>query len=80
MNGKEVVSSGIEAVSFDGNEVKFFDLTPFQHFLVSGENTIAVQLNNTWQSTWDNVAFDINLKAIPAPAVSGVARIESMEL
>ncbi|MBA4150196.1 MAG: FG-GAP repeat protein [Verrucomicrobia bacterium] len=77
LNGTEVASSGIEAVSFDGNEVKYFDLTPFQNLLQAGTNTVAVQLNNTWQSTWDNVAFDMSLKAITAPI--GVARIQSIQ-
>lgn len=80
LNGNEIVSSGIEAVSFDGNEVKYFDLTPFQNLLRSGTNTIAVQLNNTWQPTWDNVAFDVSLKAIPATAgtSAGEPRIQSI--
>jgi len=65
-NGAEVPAGGIEAVSGEGNIVKYFDLTPFLDLVHSGTNTIAVMLNNTWQPDWDNVAFDISLKAIPA--------------
>jgi hypothetical protein len=65
-NGAEVPAGGIEAVSGEGNIVKYFDLTPFLDLVPSGTNTIAVMLNNTWQPDWDNVAFDISLKAIPA--------------
>ena len=66
LNGTEVVSGGIEAVSGEGNVVKYFDLTPFLDLVHAGTNTIAVMLNNTWQSDWDNVAFDLRLQAIPA--------------
>jgi hypothetical protein len=65
VNGHEIVSSGIEAVTGEGNEVKYFDLTPFSGlFRANQTNTIAVMLQNTWQPDWDNVAFDIALKAI----------------
>jgi hypothetical protein len=66
LNGQEVVSSGINAVSSDGNETEFFDLTLFQHLLTPGINTIAVQLNNAWAPTWDNVSFDVGLIAVPS--------------
>ncbi len=66
LNGTELVTSGIEAVSSTGNTTKHFDLAPFIHLLKTGTNTIAVVLNNTWQSTWDNVAFDLSLKGIAA--------------
>ncbi|MGI8965493.1 MAG: hypothetical protein ACR2H1_05310, partial [Limisphaerales bacterium] len=36
---------------------------------------IGVVLNNTWQWDWDNIAFDVSLKAVPA-AVS--ARFQSI--
>ncbi len=75
INGTEILSSGIEAVSFDGNAPKYFDLTLFQNLLVKGGNTIAVQLNNTWDASWDNVAFDLALKAVPSGAT---ARMQSL--
>ncbi|MDQ6630305.1 MAG: FG-GAP-like repeat-containing protein, partial [Verrucomicrobiota bacterium] len=75
LNGQEIVTSGIEAVSFTGNDIKCFDLTPFQNLLTPGINTIGVILNNTWQWDWDNIAFDVSLKAVPA-AVS--ARFQSI--
>jgi hypothetical protein len=67
LNGTELITSGIEAVSSTGNEIKYFDLFPFIDLLKRGTNTIAVILNNAWQSSWDDVAFDIALKTIPAP-------------
>lgn len=65
INGVEVITSDIEPVCFDGNEINYFDLTPFQNLLRSGQNWLSIQLSNTWQPTWDNVAFDVNLEAIP---------------
>jgi hypothetical protein len=72
LNGNEVVSGGIEAVSGEGNVLKYFDLAPFAHLVRPGNNSIAIMLQNTWQPSWDNVAFDVSLKAIPA-AASGPA-------
>ena len=68
INGVEIPATGIEAVSFDGNEPKYFDLTPYQHLLKVGDNVIAVRLNNTFQPTWDNVAFDVSLRGILSSA------------
>ncbi len=67
LNGTELVTGGIDAVSGDGNVVKYFDLTPFLSLIKPGSNLIAVMLQNTWQSTWDNIAFDISLRATPQP-------------
>jgi hypothetical protein len=67
INGVEVVAP-IEAVTGEGNIVKYFDLTPFTGLFVAGSNTLAFALGNTWASDWDNVAFDIALKGITAPA------------
>ena len=70
INGTKLVTSGIDIVSNPGNEVRFYDLTPFADLLQPGTNTIAVALNNVWQPTWDDVAFDMDLKAVvSAPAV-----------
>ena len=66
LNGQEVVTSGINAVSSDGNETKYFDLTPFQNLLTVGINTIAIQLNNAWAATWDNISFDASLIGVPS--------------
>ncbi|MGZ5527155.1 MAG: hypothetical protein ACXWJB_00650 [Limisphaerales bacterium] len=66
LNGLEIITSGINAVSSDGNETKYFDLTPFQNLLTLGTNTIAVQLNNAWAATWDNVSFDVSLLGVPS--------------
>jgi hypothetical protein len=80
LNGTEVVSGGIEAVSGEGNVVKYFDLTPFLDLVQAGTNTIAVMLNNTWQSDWDNVAFDLRLQVIPGavPATDPKAEFTSV--
>lgn len=67
LNGTKLVTSGIDIVSNPGNEVRYFDLTPFADLLEPGTNTIAVGLNNVWQPTWDDVAFDLDLKAVPTP-------------
>jgi hypothetical protein len=74
LNGTEVPGP-IEAVSGEGNLVKYFDLTPFANSLRAGTNSVAVMLQNTWQPDWDNVAFDLALKTIPA--TSAVARFVS---
>ncbi|HYE30278.1 MAG TPA: hypothetical protein VEH27_02515 [Methylomirabilota bacterium] len=66
LNGQEALTTGIEAVSGEGNIVKHYDLTPFLPLLKPGANTIAVQLPNVWQPTWDNVAFDLRLQGFAA--------------
>jgi len=76
LNGNEV-KSPIETVTGQGNEVKYFDLTPFAGMIQAGTNTIAVAVSNYW-STWDDVAFDVSLKAMvyhpvmPKLAVQGI--------
>lgn len=65
LNGTPIVSSGIETVTGQGNEIRYFDLLPFAGLLFPGTNTIAVQVSNLVQPTWDDVAFDVSLKAIP---------------
>jgi outer membrane protein assembly factor BamB len=65
LNGRELVTSGIEAVSGEGNKVIAFDLAPFLDWIGEGENTIAVAVSNVWAADWDSVAFDLSLRAIP---------------
>jgi hypothetical protein len=77
LNGTEVPGP-IEAVSGEGNIVKYFDLTPFGNFLRSGTNTVAVMLQNTWQPDWDNVAFDVALKGIVGTPAGSTARFVSI--
>jgi hypothetical protein len=48
---------------------------PFRNLLRSGTNVVAIQLSNVWQSGWDNVAFNIALKAIPS---ARDARVQSV--
>lgn len=80
LNGVEAASSGIDVVSGDGRVIKYFDLLPFADLLHPGENTVAVVVQNGWSSDWDNVAFDLALKAVfaqPHP-VAGLARFTSI--
>jgi len=68
LNGTEI-NSRIETVTAQGNETRYFDLISFASFLQVGTNTIFVLVSNYW-STWDDVAFDVSLKAVPYyPAV-----------
>src|SRR5207253_2087999 len=62
LNGDEV-KCRIETVTSQGNEVRHFDLTPFAQMIQAGTNTIAVLVSNYW-SSWDDVAFDVSLKAV----------------
>src|SRR5205807_10085556 len=62
INGVQIQST-IDTVTPQGNETRYYDLTPFASLLVSGPNTIAVQLNNAW-SSWDDIAFDLRLQAV----------------
>ena len=66
INGSEI-NSRIETVTSQGNEVRYFDLTPFAQLIHSGTNLVAVQVSNYW-SSWDDVAFDVSLKAIVVPS------------
>jgi hypothetical protein len=71
------VTSGIEAVSGQGNAVQYYDLAPFLDLLHPGTNTIAVILNNVF-SSWDDVAFDVSLKAVASAGSSSTAAINSI--
>ena len=67
LNGVRLPTTGIDATSLQGNAVQYYDLTPFLDLLRPGTNLIAVALNKVWQPSWDDVAFDLSLKAITAP-------------
>jgi hypothetical protein len=62
LNGT-LVPTFLDTVTIQGNEIRYFDLTPFIPLLHVGTNTVAVQLGNYW-SDFDNVAFDLSLKAV----------------
>jgi hypothetical protein len=62
LNGNQIPAS-IETVTAQGNEPRYFDLTPFSNFLRPGTNSIAVCVSNYW-ADWDDVAFDVSLKAV----------------
>jgi hypothetical protein len=64
LNGTKLVTSGIDVVSNPGNEVRYYDLTPFAGLLHAGGNTIAVALHNVWAVDYDDIAFDMDLKAV----------------
>jgi hypothetical protein len=77
LNGVKLVTSGIDTVSDQGNEVLYYDLAPFVGLLRPGDNVIAVVLNNVWQS-WDDVAFDLRLQAMSyAPITAAFHSINS---
>ena len=62
LNGIEVKAT-IDVTTSQGNETRYFDLLPFAHLVNPGTNVLAVQLNNYW-SDYDDIAFDISLKAV----------------
>jgi hypothetical protein len=68
LNGTRLNTTGIDIVSNPGNEVRYFDLTPFADLLHPGNNTIAVALKNVWAADWDDIAFDVDLKAVTSAA------------
>jgi len=76
-NGTRLVTTGIEVASNPGNNVLYYDLTPFLGLLPPGTNTLAVVIGNGWQTDWDDVAFDLSLKtttnsvALPAMSIGG---------
>ena len=69
INGAEIVAP-VEAVSGEGNLVKYFDLTPFTKLFHATGNLLAIQLQNAWASDWDNVAFDVALLGIAETGTS----------
>jgi len=77
LNAQVIPASAVEVGTGNGNEVRYFDLTPFCDSLHAGSNTIAVAIGNAYAPDWDNVAFDVALKAIPTK--SSVARISSID-
>jgi hypothetical protein len=77
INGTEIITTGIEAVTGQGNEKRYFDLSPFIHLVREGANTIAVLVRNTWTDSWDDVAFDVSLRAIARQHHGARLRIES---
>jgi hypothetical protein len=61
LNGTEIPST-TELTTAQGNEELCFDLTPFANLILPGTNLLAVKLRNYW-ADWDDVAFDVGLKA-----------------
>ncbi|MDB6016823.1 MAG: Fibronectin type domain protein, partial [Pedosphaera sp.] len=70
LNGRLIPATDIAPVSLQGNDTLYYDLTPFLDYLVPGTNTVAIVLNNTVQSSWDDVAFDVSLKVTPGVGAS----------
>jgi hypothetical protein len=84
-NGVKLVTTGIDATSLQGNSVQYYDLTPFLDLFQPGTNLIAVALNNVWQPSWDDVAFDLSLQAMVSPAfqqprINSIARSTGLGL
>ena len=78
LNGNELVTSAIDAVTGDGNGPRLFDLMPFKDILHPGLNTIAVQVRNGWAIDWDNVGFDLSLKAVLSSPAAETAQFTSI--
>jgi hypothetical protein len=70
LNGTKLNTTAIDVSSSPGNEVRYFDLTPFADLLRPGVNTIAVALHNVWATDYDDIAFDMDLKAVLSPALT----------
>ena len=68
LNGAKLNTTGIDVASNPGNEIRYYDLTPFANLLHAGTNTIAVALKNVWAVDWDDIAFDMDLKAVTSVA------------
>ena len=64
LNGELLKTSGIDLATGQGNNVLHYDLATFGDRLSAGTNWIAVKLLNTWQPSWDDVAFDLSLRVI----------------
>ena len=69
LNGTRLNTTGIDVVSNPGNEIRYYDLTPFADLLHPGVNTIAVALHNVWATDYDDIAFDMDLKTVTGVAV-----------
>jgi len=78
LNGQPIPATDIDPVSDQGNETLYYDLTPFIGNLRTGTNVMAVILNNAFQS-WDDVAFDLDLKAMPGPVETVKPAIVSIQ-
>ncbi|MFO1496904.1 MAG: VCBS repeat-containing protein [Verrucomicrobiota bacterium] len=78
LNGTEIMTTGIDTVTGDGNTTKYFDLTPFADLIHPGLNAIAVVLQNAWAVDWDNVAFDLSLRAVTSTAPAPRAQFTSI--
>ena len=63
-NGARLETTGIDAVTGQGNIVCYYDLVPFLPMLRPGTNSIAVLLHNTAATDWDDVAFDLSVKTV----------------
>src|SRR5439155_9029964 len=77
LNGRAIPATAVELGTGTGNEVRYFDLTPFSDFVHTGSNTIALAIGNAYAPDWDNIAFDVALKTILAK--SSLARISSID-
>ena len=78
LNGRQFPATDINAVSDQGNQTLYYDLTPFIDFLQPGTNLIAAVLHNAY-SSWDDVAFDLDLKLLPATSTNTPVRVTSVK-
>ncbi len=77
LNGRQIPGTDIDPVSLQGNQKLYYDLAPFIDWLQPGTNLVAVVLHNTY-SSWDDVAFDLDLKVLPAAVTNVPVRIASV--
>jgi uncharacterized repeat protein (TIGR01451 family) len=69
LNGQHIPIQDPGLTDDPGNDVRLLDLTPFIDYLNVGQNVVAIKLENRCNPTWDDVAFDFQLKVREAPAL-----------
>lgn len=62
INGQHIPIQDPGLTHNPGNNVRLLDLTPFIPMLTSGQNVVAVKLENEYNASWDDLAFDFQLK------------------
>ncbi|KAH3745919.1 Fibronectin type III domain protein [Pelomyxa schiedti] len=65
INGNNPPTTGISVCSGQGNTPGYFDMAPFYDYLVpNSTNIVAVRLENTWATSWDDLAFDFSVLVV----------------
>jgi hypothetical protein len=63
------INSTLDVVTSQGNDTRYFDLTPFAHLIQPGTNVVAARIGNHW-ADWDDVAFDVRIQAMAGQPVA----------